>query len=377
MFQRRLLLLAVTVVGWALAGWAPGAERVRAQSPPRATMTIEEYEPRSTLVVASHAVPRARFPVVDVHSHQPADLGGVAFDRRLAEMDALNLRVLVNLSGGTGESLRRGIEARRGHPQADRLVSFANLDLSQPVGPGYGTRAAARLEADVRAGARGLKLFKNLGLRVRRADGERLAVDDPELDPVWQACARLRIPVLIHTGEPAAFFEPVDRHNERWLELALRPERRVTPPPSFEDLVAERDRLFARHPATTFIVAHLGWHGNDLARLGRLLDERPNVFTETGAVLAELGRQPRTAAAFLAKYQDRILFGKDAYVPGEYPYFWRTFETTDEYFDYYRKYHAFWKLYGLGLPDPVLKKLYFANAVRLVPGLPVAGWPAL
>jgi len=257
------------------------------------------------------------------------------------------------------------------------MVSFANLDFSQPVGPGFGVRAAAQLEADVAAGARGLKLFKSFGLRVRRTDGRRLAVDDPELDPVWRACARLRVPVLIHTGEPSPFFEPVDRHNERWLELTLRPERRVTPPPSFDDLVAERNRLFARHPGTIFIAAHLAWHGNDLARLGRLLDERPNVFTETGAVLAELGRQPRAAAAFLLAYQDRILFGKDAYVPAEYPYYWRTFETTDEYFDYYRKYHAFWKLYGLGLPDRVLKKIYFANAVRLVPGLPVAGWPAL
>ena len=185
------------------------------------------------------------------------------------------------------------------------------------------------------------------------------------------------VPVLIHTAEPAPFFEPVDETNERWLELQVHPERRRPAGefPSFETLMAERDRLFARHPKTTFIAAHFAYHANDLARLGRLLDTHPNVVTETGAILAELGRQPRTARAFFIKYQDRILFGKDSYVPSEYPYFWRTFETADEYFDYYRDYHAFWKLYGLDLPDVVLRKLYYGNALRLVPGLPSADFP--
>jgi predicted TIM-barrel fold metal-dependent hydrolase len=141
--------------------------------------------------------------------------------------------------------------------------------------------------------------------------------------------------------------------------------------------MAERDRLFARHPKTTFIAAHFAYHANDLARLGRLLDAHPNVVTETGAILAELGRQPRAARAFFVKYQDRILFGKDAYVAGEYPYFWRTFETADEYFDYYRDYHAFWKMYGLDLPEQVLKKLYYGNALRLVPGLDRAAFPPI
>ena len=123
------------------------------------------------------------------------------------------------------------------------------------------------------------------------------------------------------------------------------------------------------------IAAHFAYHANDLARLGRLLDEHTNVVTETGAILAELGRQPRAARAFFIKYQDRILFGKDSYVPAEYPFFWRTFETADEYFDYYRDYHAFWKLYGLALPDPVLRKLYDGNALRLMPAMPRTGFP--
>jgi uncharacterized protein len=263
-------------------------------------------------------------------------------------------------------------------PAPDRMVVFANVDFSDLDVPGYGRRAAARLEADVAAGARGLKIFKNLGLSVKRANGARVPVDDAELDPIWDACARLAVPVLIHTGEPAPFFEPVDVTNERWLELQVHPQRRRPADtfPAFEVLMAERDRLFAKHRNTTFIAAHMGFHANDLGRLGRMLDAMPNVHAETGAILAELGRQPRFAREFVTKYQDRVLFGKDSWAPAEYPYFWRTFETADEYFDYYRDYHAFWKLYGLDLPDGVLRKLYYANALRVVPGLKPAPFPA-
>jgi predicted TIM-barrel fold metal-dependent hydrolase len=146
--------------------------------------------------------------------------------------------------------------------------------------------------------------------------------------------------------------------------------------PDFETLMAERDRLFAKHPRTTWILAHLGWHGNNLARLGKMFDQSPNLHSEVGAVLYEIGRQPRFAREFFTKYQDRLLFGKDSYQPDEYPYYWRVLETEDEYFDYYRDYHAFWKLYGVGLPDAVLRKVYYQNAMRIVPGLPKAGFPA-
>ena len=183
--------------------------------------------------------------------------------------------------------------------------------------------------------------------------------------------------MLIHAGEPLSFYEPVDRFNERWLELTLLPNRRLPADryPSFDEMMAERDRLFARHPGTRFIAAHMGWHANDLGRLGRLLDRYPNVYAETGAILYELGRQPRTARAFFIAYQDRILFGKDRYQADEFPYYWRTFETADEYFDYYRRYHAFWKLYGMDLPDEVLRKIYYANALEVVPGIPRGQFP--
>src|SRR5690606_38421132 len=206
--------------------------------------------------------------------------------------------------------------------------------------------------------------------------GSRLAIDDPELDPVWAAAGRLNVPVLIHVAEPPPFFLAPDYTNERWLELALFPSRRNYGPDKvrFEQLTAERELMYATHPNTRCIAAHIGYHGHDLKTAAALLDRLPNVYLEVAAVLYEFGRQPRTEAAFFTKYQDRVLFGKDAYAPSEYPYYWRVFETADEYFDYYRDYHATWKLYGMGLSDEVLRKLYYANALKITPGLPQSGW---
>ena len=340
-------------------------------------LTVEEYSPRSTLVVDAHPVPRARFPAVDVHSHHRPGFSTSRWQEIVSEMDALNLQVLVNLSGGSGQTLARGVETIAGSPDPDRMVFFANLNFGRGVTPGFGERAASQLERDVAAGAVGLKFFKNFGIDVRDGEGRRVPVDDPELDPVFEAAGRLNIPVLMHVGEPQSFYDPVDRFNERWLELTLLPNRRLPADryPGFETMIAERDRRFARHPNTRFIAAHMGWHANDLGRLGDLLDRLPNVYVETGAILYELGRQPRTAGEFFTAYQDRVLFGKDRYAPDEFPYYWRTFETRDEYFDYYRRYHAFWQMYGMDLPADVLRKLYYQNALQVIPGIPRAQFP--
>ena len=337
--------------------------------------SIVDYRPRSTLVVEEHPVPRAKFPVVDIHSHTGPTPETI--DRLIQEMDALNIRVLNNLSGGFGDRLKQRMDFIRSTRHADRFTVFANgLNRFQDVAPGYGQKAAAQLEADVKNGAIGLKIFKETGMDTKKADGTRLKINDPELDPIWQTAARLNIPVIIHTAEPAEFFEQLDMHNERWLELALFPNRRrYVVPVSFETLTLEREDLFRRHPKTRFIVAHFGWHANDLGRAARLLDAHPNVVLEPAAILYDLGRQPGAAHDFFVKYQDRILFGKDAYAPSEFPYYWRVLETADEYFDYYRNYHAFWKLYGMALPDTVLRKVYYQNALRVAPGLPQTGWP--
>jgi len=317
--------------------------------------------------------------VVDFHGHPPTLDNAETIRDVVAAMDALNLQVMVQARGSSGERLRSQIQAVREAGYADRFVFFTTLDL-RDVGPGSGARIAAQLEEDVAAGAVGIgEINKGFGLTTRKADGTRLEMDDPELDIVWETAGRLGIPVFIHTGDPAEFFEPLDYTNERWLELAIFPSRRFNDRslyPSFDDLMAERDRLLAKHPNTTWVLAHMSWYTQDLARLGELFDRFPNVHGELGAVLYDLGRQPRFARAFFEEYRDRILFGKDSFQPHEYPYYWRVFETEDEYFDYYRDYHAFWKLYGMGLPDDVLRAIYYENALRLIPNMPTQGFPA-
>lgn len=331
---------------------------------------MEDYEPRSTLVVPEHHPPRARFPFIDVHSHQ-RNLSPEAIDLLVSQMDAINLQVMVNLSGGSGSGLKSVIDAMKGGEYRDRFVVFANVDFSGIDEKDWGERSARQLRADVAAGAQGLKIFKNLGMYVRDASGKRVPTDDPRIDPLWEACADLGIPVLIHTGEPMSFWLPHDETNERWLELKMFPNRKRDEISfaSFEQTLAEQHSLFRKHPRTTFINAHLGWLGHDLSRLGTLLDELPNVVTGLGAVLAELGRQPRAAREFLIRYQDRVLMGKDIWNPEEFSTYFRTLETADEYFDYYRKRHAHWKMYGLDLPDEVLRKIYYGNALRIIPGI--------
>ena len=352
----------------------PGEGREPEFPPP----TIVQYHPRSTLVVPVHMVPRARYPVIDIHGHPPALLSDPVINQVGAAMDSLHLQVMVNANGSTGDRLTGQLAAIKASRYQGRFVIFTTLNL-RDVGPGSGAGIAAQLEADIKAGALGVgEIGKGFGLFNRKADGTRLHLDDPELDPVWETAARLKIPVFIHVGDPSEFFQPIDYQNERWLELSLYPDRRYQDRsrfPSFEELMAERDRLIARHPRTIWVLAHLGWHANDLARLGRMLDSFPNLYSEVGAGLYDLGRQPRTAREFLIKYQDRILFGKDSFQPDEYPYYWRVFESDDEYFDYYRGYHAFWKMYGLALPDSVLKKVYYQNALELIPGISRDGFP--
>jgi len=387
--MRRLALLLLLLGGVGLLAAQTGATDPAADDPAR--ISFMTYDPPSTLVVPQHPVPRARYPFVDVHSHQ-VNLDESRLREIVAAMDELNMAVMVNLSGrgfrrvtlpdgSTRFGLRepeylREVLALVDRVAPGRMVQFTNIDWSRVGGPDWPDAVLAEFEADIRAGARGLKIFKSLGMDTRDAAGQRIAVDDPRLDPIWQACARLGVPVLIHTADPAPFWQPRDAQNERLYELIEIPGRWRDPAQNvpWEQLIAEQHHLFRENPRTTFIAAHLGWLGNDLARLGELLDEAPNVQTEIGAVLAELGRQPRFAHDWLVKYQDRVMFGKDSWAPSEYPYYFRTLETADDYFPYYRRRHAFWKLYGLDLPDEVLRKLYYQNALRVIPGLDRSAW---
>ncbi|MDH3423888.1 MAG: amidohydrolase family protein, partial [Gemmatimonadota bacterium] len=267
----RSQLLAATVATALVPTLACAQDRQPTLPPP----SITEYQPRSTLVVPEHSVPRAKFPVVDLHGH-PGNLSSAAtIERVMTAMDELNIQVMVQAMPSSGERLTSQIEAVRAAGYADRFVFFASLDFGN-VGPGSGARIAAQLEEDVRAGAVGIgEIQKSFGLTNRKADGTRLQLDDPELDVVWETAGRLGIPVFIHTGDPAEFFEPLDYNNERWLEMALFPNRQFNDRsrfPTFDDLMAERDRLIAKHPNTTWVLAHMGWHTQDLGRLGEIFD---------------------------------------------------------------------------------------------------------
>jgi len=330
------------------------------------TIDFEQYNPPSTLKVPEHIIHKAKFPFVDVHSHQN-NMDKQSLDALVAEMDKLNMRVMVNLSGGNGDRLAAMTKSiSENYP--DRFVVFANINFNGIGSPGWTEKAVAQLIADEKNGAAGLKIFKNLGLSVKDINGERVAVDDKRLDAIWETCGKLKLPVLIHTADPEPFWHPLDNENERLLELKTRPGRKRsdTDPAPWQTLIDEQHNIFRRHKQTTFIAAHFGWYPNNLGKLDSLLTALPNVVVEFGAVIAELGRQPRQAKAFFDKYQDRILFGKDSWVPEEYPTYFRTLETNDEYFPYHKKYHAFWAMYGMGLSDGVLQKVYYKNALRVV-----------
>lgn len=343
-------------------------------------MDIGEYSPTSTLVVSENPTYKSKFPFVDVHSHH-WDMPVKNLSKLVSEMDSLNMGYLINLSGSgfgvfSGKqglmdlNLTKSLEnVNENYP--DRFGVFLNLDLAKIDNPDFEKNNIIQLESAVNQGVIGLKIYKNLGLTLRDSRNIRVPVDDDRLSHIWETCARLNIPVLIHSGEPKAFFDPIDKFNERWLHArekpsSFRPSDRY---PSFDQVMYEQYQLFKKHPKTTFINAHFGWYANDLETLSKQLADLTNVYVEFGAVINELGRQPKTAKRFFEDYQDRILFGKDIYKMDEYYIYFRVLETDDEYIEYYRKRHGLWRLYGLNLPDEILKKVYFKNALKIFPNI--------
>ena len=332
-------------------------------------MDIEEYSPKSTLINKKTKLKRSKYPFVDVHNHQ-FDMPLINLNNLVAEMDSLNMGFMINLSGFRGLYLKKSLENIKENAP-NRFGLFLNIDFEAIDESDFEATQTALIDSAVNSGVMGLKVYKSLGLTDIDSKGNRIPINDPRLAAIWDTCGKNKIPVLIHSGEPSSFWDPKDKFNERWLELRQKPNRFRDPNtnPSFEEVLAEQHEVFKKHPNTIFINAHLGWMGNDLDRLENHLDTFPNVMTEIGAVLAELGRQPKRARSFFIKYQDRILFGKDSYKVSEYYTYFRVLETDDEYFDYYRKRHAHWKMYGLALPDTVLQKLYYKNALDLFPAI--------
>ncbi len=345
---------------------------------------LERYQPEPVLRVELEQVERASYPAIDVHWHLESQREELSVERLVAAMDSAGIQRIVHLGGLPAEFKKAAAYTQR-YP--DRFILFVKPDFAAAVSDERGLEAGIAdqvkwMEEAARLGAQGVKISKSLGMGQRTRDGNLLAVDDPRLDPIWQTAGKLGLPVLIHTGDPEAFFREPDGRNERYEEMLRNPKWvRYGKEPSLEELFAQRERLLTRHPGTNFIGAHFGMQEDDLSQVAALLDRFPNYYVDTAAVVHALGRQPVTARRFFQRYPDRILFGSDGGYglavdgPGWTPErLWRSyvefFETSNEYVEYplWGAYNqGRWRIYGLDLPGEVLEKIYVSNAARLIP----------
>lgn len=350
-------------------------------------LSVRLFRPKSKLVVPQTPLTHASLPVVDCHTHFLYKMrhNEQALIDYVAMMDRNSIAVCVSLDGQLGDQLDRHMEYLWTKYQ-DRFAIFANIDwrgdgsIDNPATwacqrPGFGDRTAEQLAAAVQRGVSGVKVFKQLGLGYLDADGSLLRIDDPRWDPIWAACGKLGIPVLIHTGDPPSFFDPIDETNERWEELSRHPDWSFHDPkfPRLAELFESRNKVIARHPNTHFIGAHMASSSENLALVASWLDKYPNLYLDISSRISELGRQPYTSRDFLTKYSDRVLFGTDGPWPEErLNYYWRFLETRDEHFPYSEKVpppQGAWAIYGIDLPDEVLKNIYQQNAERIIPGI--------
>lgn len=389
---------AAAVAGVAVKGSpARGAESTEpAQGSKPERLALDDFQPRSMLHVPETKVERSRFPVIDVHTHLTMGAqhkNGVTLGEEirflttpeevLPIMDQKNIRMMVDLTGNHGKGLEQAIQRfERAHP--DRFMVFTEPGWDHFNRPDYSRWQADEIGRAHQAGAKGLKVVKTLGLYLRQnvTSGPLVKIDDPHFDSMWEACGGFKMPVAIHISDPEAFFLPIDRFNERFEELNHHPDWSFYDHdfPAFHELIEARNRMFARHPKTAFIALHVGHNAENLAAVSQCLDRFPNMYVELAARIGELGRQPRTARKFFEKYQDRIMFGTDAVPNGKdtpqqilsaklYEIYYRFLETEDEYFDYApapKPPQGRWQIYGLGLPESILRKVYYENAERVL-----------
>lgn len=357
---------------------------------PKEALLLEDFQPKSMLHVPQTVVERARFPVVDVHTHwsfsaKTLDGQGIEFnstpEELLEVMNRRNIRTMINLTGGFGKGFLESHE-RFDKKYPGRFYTLVEPQWHRANEPGYARMQADSIERDAKAGARGLKVLKTLGLYLRDGNGKLVTVDDPRFDPTWEVCGALNLPVFMHVSDPEAFFLATDRYNERFEELNNHPDWSFHGRdfPSHMQLMEARNRVIARHPKTTFILLHWGNNAENQALVGEWLDKFPNAYVEMGARIGELGRAPRTSRKFIDRYQDRCMFGTDAIPKGYnvpqqifnddlYKIYFRFLETEDEYFDYAPAPvppQGRWNIYGLGLPDNILRKIYHENIDRVM-----------
>ena len=341
-------------------------------------MLLKEFKPIPKLVTRQTVIEKPRFPVIDAHTHLGEEFGGGWSNRPVKELldvlDESNVEILFDMDGGWGEDIlqTRLDKYKSSHP--DRFVFFGGVNWSkwEEYGNWFGEWAAERLRTQITWGAQGLKIWKNLGLRVHDQNGQLVSVDDIRLDPIWETAGSLGVPVLIHVADPEAFFDPIDEHNERWEELQANPDWQFTSPPypPFMTIIEQFANLIKKHPKTNFIGAHVGCYAENLHWVESLMDRCPNFYVDISARLGELGRQPYTARKFFINHANHILFGTDFPAnTARYQLYYRFLETDDEYFNYDLENpptQGRWRIHGLFLPDDTLKKVYAENARHLI-----------
>ena len=339
--------------------------------------------PDSVLVVKRTPIEKAKYRAIDFHFHGRRMQSPEEFEAMVAKMDQTGLGVICNMDGGYGETFDKNVQV--GEPYKDRVIHFARINWEGINEPGWPDKAAAELERCFRAGAAGLKISKRLGLELQNGDGTFIQCDDPRLDPVWEMCARHDKPVMMHVSDSVARFQPIGLANERWEAGQWRSDTDGnyygTGRPGIEEIFGHREKMFAKHPNTRFVNAHIAMISFDLKRVAEMLDKFPNVDVEVSARIQDLGRQPFSGRAFLIKYQDRVLFGSDGNPSREVERFWtphwRYFETDDEYFDHPAQMlsplgaplQGRWAIHGAYLPDEVIRKIYYQNALKYLPAL--------
>ncbi len=346
---------------------------------------VVPHMPVTLLRLPRTNITRAKFPAIDFHVHAGELTTPDAYAKLVGLLDRIGMGAIVNLNGGTGARLDAALKA--GTAYTDRVATFVTFSADGINEPGWSQRFAAEMERGFKAGALGLKVHKALGLAAKNPDGSYIQADDPRLDAVWEMAAKHDKPIMIHTSDSIGRFYPIGPKNERF-EAGLwdRPGDTVgnyydNGAPSHETVERARENMHRKHPKTRFVNAHLAMLYYDPAKLAKLLDTYPNADIEISAAVQDLGRAPRLWREFIIKYQDRVLMGSDGSPSRDVDDFWtphwRALETFDEYFEHPAQVrtpggspgHGRWNISGLGLPDGVLRKVYYENALRHLPSL--------
>lgn len=344
---------------------------------------LKDFRPIPTVKLPEHHPERFPSPAIDVHNHLgrwlTADWSVPDVGELLAMMDRLNVRGIVNLDGLWGDELDRNLDRYdRAHP--GRFASFCQLDWSEAERTGWGERLAASIRDSARRGARGLKLWKDVGLTRKDEHGRLFFLDDPRLAPMWAAVAEARLPVLVHSADPVAFFQPLGPTNERLEELVAHPDWHFHGPefPGLMQILEALEHVVAANPSIPFIGAHVGCYAEDLGWVDRMMTSYANFHVDISARLAELGRQPRATRRLVLRHPDRVLLGTDVFPPGagDYRLYLRFLATDDEHFPYSDADppgSGRWRISGIHLPEETLARVIRTNAERLVPSLAGAG----